>query len=81
MKKTEKATFEEFSTGEAPAIQAAAAETPEEREERLKREDYARRNLQAGIERERILRSNGVIGPDEPFSMDTEAALRQRCCH
>lgn len=55
-------------------------ETFEQREARLKREDYARRNLAAIPEREDVLRRNGVIGPDEKLTMDTEAAIRQRCC-
>ena len=63
-----------------PDIQPPAEETFEQKEERLKREDYIRRNAQAVKDREDILRRNGVIAADEPFSMDTEAALRLRCC-
>lgn len=55
-------------------------ETPEQRDVRLKREDYARRNLEAVKEREDILKRNGVIGPDETLDVDMEAALRARCC-
>lgn len=73
---------------EAEATPQVVEETLEERkerlrrenEERLKREDYARRNEEAIREREDILRRNGVIGPDETLDMDTEAAIRQRCC-
>jgi len=61
-------------------IEGEQEETPEQREERLKREDYARRWHQAAIEREDILRRNGVIGPDDKLDMDLEAAIRQRCC-
>ena len=82
MKKSDKAVSDEITLeGEPAIIQAAAAETHEEREERIKREDYARRNAQAIKDREDVLRRNGVLKADEPFSMDTEAALRQRCCH
>lgn len=66
----------EEATIEAPPKQ----ETPEEREARLKREDYARRNAEAIKDRERIFRENGLIGPDETLTMDTEAAIAQRCC-
>lgn len=73
--------FEEVEeVAETPAVEAAPEETPEQRDERLKREDYARRNLEAIREREDILRRNGVIGPDEAMTMDLEAALRLRCC-
>lgn len=58
----------------------APEETFEERDARLKREDYIRRNAEAIKDREDILRRNGVIGPDEQLTMDTEAALRLRCC-
>lgn len=58
----------------------AVTETPEQRDARLKREDYARRNAEAVKERERILRDNKVIGPDETLDVDMEAALRARCC-
>jgi hypothetical protein len=89
MKKVDKAIPEEIPIEEAPGViqelvaSAAAAEpkeTVEQREERLKREDYARRNIQAIKDREDILRRNGVLKPDEPFSMDPEAAVNQRCC-
>jgi hypothetical protein len=60
--------------------EVAPEETPEQREARLKREDYARRNAEAVKDREDILRRNGVIGPDETLDMDAEAAIRQRCC-
>ena len=48
-----------------------APETAEQREERLKREDYERRDAEAWAERERILGG--------PQSRDPEAATR-RCC-
>jgi len=80
----EKPIIEEVSTENAPDIvvmdPGAVAETPEQRDERLKKEDYARRNAEAIRQREEIMRRNGVIAPDEPFSMDEEAAVRQRCC-
>lgn len=66
--------------GTSIVLTAALEETPEQREARLKREDYAQRNAEAIAEREDILRRNGVIGPDETLDMDAEAALRQRCC-
>lgn len=65
----------EMVTGQPPVV-----ETPEERDARLKREDYVRRNAQAVKDREDILRRNGVIGPSESLTVDMEAALRQRCC-
>lgn len=58
----------------------APVETSEQREARLKREDYERRLAAAVEERQDILRRNGVIGPDDTLTMDTEAAIRQRCC-
>jgi hypothetical protein len=77
MAKTDKAIPE----GE-PIVEAAPAaeETFEQRDERLKREDYQRRNLQEIKEREEIYRRNKVIAPDEPFTMDPNAAVNQRCC-
>jgi hypothetical protein len=66
-----------FVQTEAPP---AVEETFEARLTRLKREDYERRNLEAIKEREDILRRNKVLAPDEPFSMDPDAAVRQRCC-
>lgn len=85
MAKTDKAIPEEIPIEEAPAViqelvAAQAEETVEEREARLKREDYQKRNLAAIAEREEILRRNGVIGPGERLTMDTEAAIRARCC-
>lgn len=85
MAKIDKAIPTEVSIEEAPAViqelvAAQAEETFEEREERLKREDYARRNLQAIKDREEIMRRNGVLKPNEPFSMDPDAAVNQRCC-
>jgi hypothetical protein len=67
---------------EAPFIEAAPEieETSAQRDERLQREDYAKRLELAIAEREDILRRNGVIGPKETLTMDTEAAIRQRCC-
>ena len=55
---------------ETPVVEPTP-ETPEQREERLKREDYARRDAEAWAERERIM--------GEPQSRDPEAAAR-RCC-
>lgn len=71
-----------FQNEAAPEVfeNEAAPETPEERDERLKREDYIRRNAEAVKQREDILRRNKVIAPDEILTMDAEAALRQRCC-
>jgi hypothetical protein len=81
----DKPTIEEVSVEDPPVIvvmePGATAETPEQREERLKREDYARRNAEAIREREDIMRRNGVIGPDESLTTDMEAAIRQRCCN
>ena len=85
MAKADKAIPEEISIEAAPAViqetsAAEPVETYEEREARLKREDYARRNAEAIKDRERIFRENGLIGPDETLTMDTEAAIAQRCC-
>lgn len=55
-------------------------ETFEQKQERLRREDYARRNAEAMVEREAILRRNGLLKDDEPFTPDTEAAISSRCC-
>jgi hypothetical protein len=68
---------------EAAFVEEAAPEVEEtaaQHDERLKREDYARRNAQAIKEREDILRRNNVLKPGEALTMDTEAAIRQRCC-
>lgn len=59
---------------ETPAIQDAPPETPEQRDERLKREDYQRRNLAAMDEYERI------VGQPHPSRQEPDAAVRQRCC-
>lgn len=59
----------EETTAEAPP---AAEETPEERDKRLKSEDWERRDAAAWVERERIM---GAPQPRDP-----EAAKRQRCC-
>lgn len=85
MTKTDKAIPEEVPIQEAPAaiqdiVAAQAEETSDQRDARLKREDYARRNLQAIKEREEILRRNKVLQPGEAFSMDPDAAVSQRCC-
>jgi hypothetical protein len=85
MSKTEKSIGVEIPIEEAPAIiqelaAGQAEETPEEKDARIKREDYARRATQAAIEREEIFRRNGLIGPDETLTMDIEAAVAQRCC-
>jgi hypothetical protein len=61
-------------------IEVPPQETFEQKELRLKREDYIRRNAQVIKEREEILRRNGVLKEDEPFSMDPDAAVNQRCC-
>lgn len=77
-------TEETEEMAEAPVVEVEAVpeveETSEERQKRLQREDYARRNLAAIAEREDVLRRNRVIGPDETLTMDTEAAIRLRCC-
>lgn len=67
---------------EAPAIEVKETiqETTEEREARLKREDYARRDAEQWADRERIYRENGLLKEDESLSRDPEAALRGRCC-
>ena len=85
MAKRDKAIGEEVPIEEAPSViqeivAAKPEETFEQSQERLKREDYARRNLQAIKDREDIFRRNGLINPDEPFTMDPEAAVNQRCC-
>jgi hypothetical protein len=83
MAKADKAIPEEALIEEEPRLVQALAlpeETFEQREQRLKREEYARRNAEAIKDREAILRRNKVIGPDEPFSMDPDAAVNQRCC-
>lgn len=54
-------------------------ETFEEKQERLKREDYTARNAEALKERERILRSNGLLKPGEPFVVESKWANR-KCC-
>jgi hypothetical protein len=79
MAKADKAIPEEVLIEDEPRL-VQALETPEQREERLKREDYQRRNLEAIKDRERIFRENKLIGPDEPFTMDPDAAVNQRCC-
>lgn len=85
MAKTDKAIPEEIPIEEAPAIiqelvAAQIEEPPEQREERLKREDYARRNLEAMAEYEEILSRNGVSNPVHPSRNDSDAAVNQRCC-
>jgi hypothetical protein len=81
------AIIQELAAGQAEEAAAQAEEAPaqteetfEQREERLRREEYERRNLEAIASREEILRRNGVLKPDEPFSMDPEAAVNLRCC-
>jgi hypothetical protein len=71
---------EEWAEDVAVEAAPAAEETFEQRDERLKREDYQRRNLEQIKEREDIFRRNKVIGPDETFTMDPNAAVNQRCC-
>lgn len=83
MAKIDKVIPEEVLIADEPRLVqalAGAEETFEQRDERLKREDYQRRNLEAIAEREDIFRRNKVIGPDEPFTMDPNAAVHQRCC-
>lgn len=70
----------DMTEGQGVAMPPLPEETPEQRDARLKREDYARRNAEAVKEREDILKRNGVIGPDETLDVDMEAALRARCC-
>lgn len=85
MPKVDKAIPEEIPIEEAPAVirelvAAQAEETPEERDERLKREDYIQRDEAAWAERERIYRDNGLLKEGEHLSRDPEAAIRGRCC-
>lgn len=73
MAKKGKAMEEEVLIAEEPQpVQALAEETPEQRDARLKREDYERRDAEAWKDRERIL---GAPQPRDP-----EAAKRSRCC-
>jgi DNA-binding IclR family transcriptional regulator len=72
------AVYEANASGESLIL--VAKETPEQRDARLKREDYARRNAEAIKEREDIFRRNGLLKQDETLDVDMEAALRQRCC-
>ena len=84
MAKADKAVEEEVLIEDEPRlVQALAAveETPEQRQARLSREDYQRRNLQAIADREDVYRRNKLIKPDEPFTMDPTAAVDQWCCH
>jgi primosomal protein N'' len=76
----EETVFKNEASSDVFKNEAAPEETFEEREARLKRQDYERRNLEAIKEREDILRRNKVLAEDEPFSMDPDAAVRQRCC-
>lgn len=73
---------EEMEEVEAVEIEAAPVveETPEQRDERLKREDYERRVIQANKDREDVFRRNGLLKPDESLTLDVEANIRQRCC-
>jgi uncharacterized secreted protein with C-terminal beta-propeller domain len=83
MVREKKENVEEISTESAlveVVHKAEIVETYEERDARLRLEDYQRRNLEAIREREAIMRRNGVLAPDEPFSMDPDAAVNQRCC-
>ena len=64
--------IEEVAEAPTVEVQAAPEETPEERDKRLKLEDYARRDAEAWAERERIMGA--------PQQRDPEAAKRQRCC-
>jgi predicted dithiol-disulfide oxidoreductase (DUF899 family) len=81
MAKTDKAIPEEVLIEEAPAvIQELVAvqveETWEARQERLKREDFIRRNTEAIAERREILQRNGNV--DDTVGMNPADA--QRCC-
>lgn len=58
---------------------APKAETFDEKQQRLAREDYARRNEEAIAEREEIFRRNKLLKEDEPFEMDPKAG-NARCC-
>jgi hypothetical protein len=77
---------EEIATEEALAIAEEASTAPvveetfEEKQARLRREDYQRRNLQAMAEYEEILSRNGVSNPVHPSRQDPDAAVNQRCC-
>ena len=59
---------------EAAPPDTAPEETPEERDARLKREDFQRRNLHAMDEYEKI------VGSPHPSRNDPDAAVSQRCC-
>jgi hypothetical protein len=66
--------FENEAASEVFKNEAAPEESFEQREARLKREDYARRNLEAMKDYERI------TGQPHPSRKNPEAAIRQRCC-
>lgn len=66
----EEEIIEEIAIEVAPP---PAPETPEQRDARLNREDYERRDAEAWKERERIL------GAPQP--RDAEGAVRQRCAN
>jgi hypothetical protein len=70
----EQTEFKNEAASEVFKNEAAPEEKFEEREARLKREDYLRRNLEAMDEYERI------TGQPHPSRQDPEAAVRQRCC-
>lgn len=74
MAKVDKAIPEEVLIEEEPRLVAALAETAEQRDERLKREDYQRRNLAAMDEYEKI------TGLPHPSRQNPDAAVNQRCC-
>lgn len=57
---------------DGPDVIVITLETPEDRDARLKREDWERRDAEAWAERERIMGA--------PQSRDPEAAKRLRCC-
>lgn len=76
MAKADKAIPEETPIEAAPVViqevvAAQVAETPEQRDARLNREDYEKRDAEAWKERERIM------GAPQP--RDAEGAVRQRC--
>jgi hypothetical protein len=72
--------FKNEAASEVFNNEAVPEETFEERDARLKREDYERRDAEQWEERERILQRNGVLKEGEKLSRDPEAAVRLRCC-
>jgi hypothetical protein len=66
--------------------EAAQAKAPvreeswEERQAREARENYERNNAEAIKSREEIMRRNGDLKKDEPFTMGTQAGVEGQCC-